>query len=614
MNNSSVQAGVRPAGAAVSGKVPGPPGNRSSVTDRPAGPQTRRRRGRVPAPARFPWVSSRLSRLDSESVARWATAARDALEAARAEIDELNVYPVPDGDTGTNMHLTVATAVESLTGGDLGGDDTETPTPGRLMSALAHGALMGARGNSGVILSQLLRGMADGLRGVTGRVDARQLSGALVHGARAAYEAVAQPVEGTMLTVARVAAEHAERVAAATSGSGDERDDEALATVATAAAEAAREALARTPEQLDVLRRAGVVDAGGRGVLVLLDALVSVVTGAQPAPVETRMPTDQTESARPRSGMDVEDPDSHGPTYEVMYLLDAAAAAIGPLREALAGLGDSLLVVGGEPTWNVHVHVDDVGAAIEAGVEAGRPHRIRVTHFRDAARAAVGELPPDSRGVVSVVAGDGLGALFEAAGATVVPGGPGRRASTAELLTGLRAARARDIVVLPNDKDSLAVAEAAAAGARDEGLRVAVVPTRASVQAIAALAVHDPGRRFEDDVVAMTAAAGHCRHGGVTVAAREAVTMAGVCQPGDVLGIVDGDFAVIGDDLVEVARTVIDRMLGSGGELITLVTGADADPRLADAVAAHVRSERPDIDTVVYEGGQPRYPLLIGVE
>jgi dihydroxyacetone kinase-like predicted kinase len=193
-------------------------------------------------------------------------------------------------------------------------------------------------------------------------------------------------------------------------------------------------------------------------------------------------------------------------------------------------------------------------------------------------------------------------------------GGPARRASTAELLTGLRAARARDIVVLPNDADSLAVAEAAAAKARDEGLRVAVIPTRASVQALAALAVHDLERRFEDDVVAMTAAAGHCRHGGVTVAAREAVTMAGVCRPGDVLGIVDGDFAVIGDDLVTVARTVLDRMLGSGGELVTLVTGADAEPGLAEAVAEHAREGRPEVDTVQYDGGQPRYPLLIGVE
>ncbi|HTE72618.1 MAG TPA: DAK2 domain-containing protein [Actinomycetes bacterium] len=562
---------------------------------------------------------SSLASLDAKALARWATYARDALGEARAEIDELNVYPVPDGDTGTNLHLTFVAAVDALAApddADRPGDAERprdpdrpdgVPGPAAVLGALAQGALMGARGNSGVILSQLLRGLADGV-GQASEVGPAELAAALAVGARAAYDAVARPVEGTMLTVARVAAEEAERAAAAAEPAAD------LGRIVTAAADGAREALRRTPEQLDVLARAGVVDAGGRGVCVVLDALATAVTGAVPAVVDTTVPAHEVEAARPRSGLDVEDPDAHGPTYEVMYLLDAPADAIRALRAALEPLGDSLLVVGAEPTWNVHVHVDDVGAAVEAGVEAGRPHRIRVTHFRDAARASVAGLHPASRGVVSVVAGDGLAALFEAAGATVVVGGPGRRASTAELLTGLRQAKARDLVVLPNDADSLAVAEAAAAKARDEGLRVAVIPTRASVQAIAALAVHDESRRFEDDVVAMTAAAGHCRHGGVTVAARAAVTTGGVCKPGDVLGIVDGDFAVIGDDLVEVAGTVVGRMLGSGGELVTLVRGADADADLADAVARRVRSARPEVDTVVYEGGQSRYPLLIGVE
>jgi len=224
------------------------------------------------------------------------------------------------------------------------------------------------------------------------------------------------------------------------------------------------------------------------------------------------------------------------------------------------------------------------------------------------------DLPPEGRAVVSVVAGEGLAGLFAAAGATVVAGGPGRRASTAELLEGVRRAGARDVVVLPNDADSLAVAEAAAAQARDDGLRVGVIPTRASVQALAALAVHDPTRRFEDDIVAMTAAAGHCRHGGVTVASKQAVTMAGVCRQGDVLGILDGDFALIGDDVAAVACEVVDRLLTSGGELVTLVTGADAEPGLAESVTAYLRRARPEVETVVYAGGQPRYPLLVGVE
>jgi dihydroxyacetone kinase-like predicted kinase len=339
---------------------------------------------------------------------------------------------------------------------------------------------------------------------------------------------------------------------------------------------------------------------------VLYDALVSVVLGrATVTTTRARVPAPRAHT--------VEDWPA-GPAYEVMFLIDSQDDAIPGLKTALGGLGDSLLVVGGDGLWNVHVHVDDVGAAIEAGVEAGRPHRIRVTHFADAVARREAEHELGQRGLVSVVAGDGLAALLETAGATVVRGGPGRRASTAELLDGIQRARAREVVVLPNDADSLSVAEAAAAQARTEGLRVAVIPTTASVQALAAAAVHEPGRRFDEDVVHMTAAALHTRHGGVTVAAREAMTMAGPCQPGDVLGIVGGDFAVIGDDLAKTACDVVDRMLGGGGELVTLVTGADAPSGLADEVAAHIARTRPEVDAVMYDGGQPRYPLLIGVE
>lgn len=544
--------------------------------------------------------------LDAVAVRRWAVLARDALRDAREEIDGLNVYPVPDGDTGTNLHLTAVGAVEAL-------DAAQPPTEGETRlggtcAVLAYGALLAARGNSGVIVSSMLRGFADSVQAaLVEEADAGVVARALSAGAKEAYAAVATPVEGTMLTVARAAAEAAER--AESSGA------DLLATV-TSATGAAEVALARTPSQLAVLARAGVVDAGGRGICVILDALESVVSGA-PLRVHPPSPDESRVAAALAGEQAAWDAGSGSGSYEVMYLLDAPAAVIPALRHRLGELGDSLVVVGAEPTWNVHVHVDDVGAAVEAGVAAGRPHQIRVTNLVEAARTAVSDLPSDSRGVVSVVAGQGLAALFEASGATVVAGGPGRRASTAELLSGLRRARARDLVVLPNDQDSLAVAEAAAAEARGEGLRVAVIPTRATVQALAALAVHDPSRRFEDDVVAMTAAARSCRHGGVTVAVRDAVTSAGVCRCGDVLGIVDGDFALIGDDLAAVACTVVDRMLGSGGELVTLVRGAPEDggsERLVQAVVAHVRVQRPEVDTVVYDGGQPRYPLLIGVE
>jgi dihydroxyacetone kinase-like predicted kinase len=216
--------------------------------------------------------------------------------------------------------------------------------------------------------------------------------------------------------------------------------------------------------------------------------------------------------------------------------------------------------------------------------------------------------------VVAVAPGPGLAALLESVGATVVEGGAGRRPSPADLLAAMRGCGASEVVLLPNDADSLAVAEAAAAEARNAGLRVALIPTRAPVQALAALAVHDSGRGFDDDVVTMTSAARSTHHAGVTVAVREAMTTAGVCQAGDVLGLIDDDVAVIGSEVEAVAAEVLDLMLAAGGELVTLVRGAGTEELLVDRLADHVQRSRPGVEVVTYDGGQPLYPLLVGVE
>jgi len=303
----------------------------------------------------------------------------------------------------------------------------------------------------------------------------------------------------------------------------------------------------------------------------------------------------------------------------VMYLLDAEDGGCAGLRARLAGLGDSLVVVGGQGLWNVHVHCDDVGAAIEAGIDAGRPHRVRVTHFAEQAaeaRAAKGAAEREGRRIVAVAAGPGLAALFEEAGAMVVTGGPGRRPSTGQLLEAITACGAHEVVVLPNDADSVRVAQIAASTAEsDEGIRVAVIPTQAQVQGLAAIAVHERGRTFDQDVLEMTATARHARQGAVTIAARQAITMAGPCEPGDVLGAIGGDFVVVGHDLEAVTRDVLGRLLGSGGEMVTLVSGAeDADGALARACTDWLEEHHPAVDVVVYDGGQERYPLLVAVE
>ncbi|MGH3343374.1 MAG: DAK2 domain-containing protein [Carbonactinosporaceae bacterium] len=560
-----------------------------------------------------------LESLDSSAVRRWCRASMESLGRAREEIDALNVYPVPDGDTGTNLFFTMEAALQAADQAAESEDtqpvdtqpvDTEPEgmeTGGTLQGAvraMAHGALMGARGNSGVIFSQLLRGIADVL--AADRVcDGAALRRALARAAELGYAAVAKPVEGTMLSVARAAADAAEHTGSAH-----------LATVTRAAAEGAREALARTPSQLDVLAKAGVVDAGGRGLCVVLDALAGVVSEVQPISGERHhVPVPEIAAGR--------DFDPDGPAFEVMYLLDAPDGAISALRESLALLGDSLVVVGGEGLWNVHVHVDDVGAAIEAGIEAGRPRRIRVTHFEEAAARRheghedlVAPVEPwaERRAVVAIAVGEGLAGLFESAGASAVRPVPGRPPSTGAVLEAIHRAHAREVVVLPNGPEAHAVAEAAAEQARDEGVRVAVIPTKASVQGLAALAVHEPGRRFGDDVVAMTSAAGATRFGELTVATGEAWTSAGVCQAGDVLGHIEADVVVIGSDSYETAATVLARMLSGGGELVTLVTGRAAPPGLAGRLAEHLRATRPDVDTSSYEGGQASPVLLMGVE
>jgi uncharacterized protein len=531
----------------------------------------------------------------------WCDLALNELGKARAEIDALNVYPVPDGDTGTNVYLTFESARQAIL-------DCDAPGLGEALRQFGRGALLGARGNSGVILSQMLRAGAEQLLRGNPLEPGRLLADTLTLAADGAYAAVAEPVEGTILTVARAAADAAQATVP------DLSDDltQQMALVIEAAATAAREALDRTPEQLETLRNAGVVDAGGRALCVIIDAAQLALTGKPPPQYRTRLQEAPLESAVP--GEPGADLSADGPGYEVMYLLDADDAVVPQLRKQLAALGDSLVVVGGDRLWNVHVHVDDVGAAIEAGIEAGRPHRLRVTHFADQIHRGRPLQGTNTRVIIAVAAGPGLQGLFSEAGAVALLGGTGRRRSTGEILDAIHTSGASEIVILPNDGDSIAVAEAAAQAARDDGMTTAVIPTRAQVQGLAALAVHDATKPFGEDVVTMTAAAGHTRHGAVTIAARDAMTTAGPCQAGDILGVVDGDFLLIGDELPDIAVQVVELLLSGGGEMVTLVVGDGGDESLCTTVETAITDTRPALDVLVYTGGQVRYPLLIGVE
>ncbi|WP_418959351.1 DAK2 domain-containing protein [Streptomyces tritici] len=531
--------------------------------------------------------------LDAAAVRSWCSLSLAALGREREAIDAINVYPVADGDTGTNLYLTVESAARALDAAFAGDAAPDLPEAVR---AMAHGALIGARGNSGTILSQLLRGMAAVL--AAGR-DGDHLARALTRAADAAREAVAHPVEGTILSVAAAAA-------GACAQGGD------LVTVARRAYEGARAALEATPGQLAVLERAGVVDAGGRGLVMVLGALVEAVSGeAQPPLAAAGRPAVGVEAGAGDSAVGESCAVEGGPAFEVIYLLEAEDAAVARLRARLDALGESLVVVGGDGLWNVHVHVDDAGAAVEAGVEAGRPYRIRITHF-----AAGGAARPElvQRAVVAVLPGEGLAELCREAGATTVLARSGEPPASCDLVEAIRRAHAREVVLLPNDADLRPTAAAAAAQVRGEGVRVALIPTRAAVQGIAALAVHEPDRRFDEDVVAMTAAAGATRYAELAVAERQSFTSAGVCQAGDVLGLIEGDVAVIGAEVGATAVNVLDRMLSAGGELVTLVVGEGAPESLASDLEAHVRRGYLAVDTVVYHAGAGAPPLSIGVE
>jgi uncharacterized protein len=542
-----------------------------------------------------------LQALDDAAVGRWCRSAVEVLSEFRTRLDDLNVFPVPDGDTGTNLVLTAQAAQQAL-------DEAEAPAgkatagEGRsesVWAVIARGAVLGARGNSGAILAQLLRGLADQLAGqppATGP----DLAAALVKAADSAYTAVADPEEGTFLTVARAGARAA--MAAVDEGRTD------LADVVRAAADGARTALEATPGQLAVLRDAGVVDAGGAGLSLVLDALVATVTGIEP----TRPPLDGRATRPPHEEERPHQPPA-GPGSEVQYLLaDTDEAAVARLHERLAQLGDSLVVVGVDtPTgreWNVHVHCIDVGAAIEAGIEAGRPHRISVTPLAPVRPPAS---RPGTRAVVAVVPSDGLAALFAGEGVRVVTSGVDG-VTEDDVLAEILASAAHEVVVLPNDTALTAVAAHAAERAREVGRDAAVIPTCSPVQGLAAIAVADPARRFGDDVIAMAEAAAATRWAEVTRAEQEALTSAGRCQPGDVLGSAEGDVVVIGRDPGTASCDLLDRLLSAGGELATVVVGSD--DALGDAVCAHLAAVHPTVEVARYAGAPSGVLLQIGVE
>ena len=551
-----------------------------------------------------------LERLGAEGLRDIMTTFRDAVKAHQEGINRLNVYPVPDGDTGTNMARTLDAVVGEVENaeGDLGST----------CKAIAHGSLMGARGNSGVILSQILRGFVGVLEklGASGDLTGERVAEAFEAASASAYKAVLKPIEGTILTVTKKASMGARRAA--------DRGGR-LVDVLREARSAGREALADTPNQLPVLKEAGVVDAGGAGFLLLLDAALNVVAGEPiPEPEVVDGPSlEQFEHVAHRGDDDVSDL-----RYEVMYFLDLDDALIDDFKQGWGAIGGSIVVVGGDGIWNCHVHTNDVGAAVEVALDlGGRPRKIRVTdlfeevgeehaareaQLRGGPAPAVG-LPAVTTAVVAVCSGDGLSELFWQLGVQgIVTGGQTMNPSTAELLEAVAHVNAREVVLLPNNKNIIPVAQQVNA-LTDKTVRV--VPTQSMPEALAALVLYDPVADADSNAAEMTDAAASVVTGEVTQAVRDVSSPAGEVRTGDWIGLVRGDGIVsVAPGVVESMTGLLAHIVSPSSELVTLIEGADAQPADTAALLDWLGANRPGAEVEVHKGGQPLYPYLVGVE
>jgi DAK2 domain fusion protein YloV len=500
-----------------------------------------------------------------------------ALEASRARIDDLNVYPVPDGDTGTNMTETVRAVVSAL---------ERDPD-----ADVVRVALMGARGNSGVILSQLVRGAVESVG--DGGIDAAAIARALRGASDAGYAAVRNPQEGTMLTVARELAEKAEALASSES------------PVAEALAELVghgERALAATTDQLHILRQAGVVDAGGAGVLEILRGIAAHVRG-EPLPelqaVSGGIPLEAIHQELSRY------------RYCTSFFVEGETVDPEELERELTKLGDSLLVVGGPGAVKVHVHTDEPGAALALATERGVIEEVDIKnmHIQTADRTQRLERETGVTGAVAVALGDGNRRLFESLGAATVEGGETMNPSTADLLEAVEALPERGVVLLPNSKNVVLAAEQAAG---QSGKDVRVILTRSLQAGLGALVAFDAGRALDENVSEMEEAAAAVRAGSVARASRSAKVGDVDVAEGDFLGLVDGEPVASGEGLGSVATDVVARLVGDGADVLTVLVGDGAGE--SEGIVAAIRAAHPSLEVEVHEGGQPHFPLLFAVE
>ena len=528
-------------------------------------------------------------------------------------VNSLNVFPVPDGDTGTNMGMTIENGAKEVS-------DRSASTVGEAAGIFAKGLLMGARGNSGVITSQLFRGFSQSVKDKE-ELDGAALAAAFQSGVEVAYKAVMKPVEGTILTVSRGAAIGAKKKAESTNDAVE---------VMRAALEGAKTALAKTPDMLPVLKEVGVVDSGGQGLVFIYEGFLSALTGefiaseefqATPATMSEMINAEHHKSV---AGHVATEDIKFGYCTEIMVALKQGPTYVkdfdyNEFRNYLNNLGDSLLVVNDDEIVKVHVHTEDPGLVMQEGLKYGSLVKVKVDNMRNQHEAQVEKEERQAKpveekeyAIIAVVAGDGLADIFKAQGVDyIISGGQTMNPSTEDFVKAVEELNARNIIILPNNKNILMAAQSAAEVIDQPA---AVVETKTIPQGLTSLLAFDESKSIEENYERMSASLGDVVSGSVTTAVRDTTIDGLEIHENDNLGMVDGKIVVSNPDMMETLEETFAHMLDEDSEIVTIYVGEDGSEELANELAQALAEKYEDVEVEIHQGGQPVYPYLFSVE
>ncbi|ESU33085.1 hypothetical protein G3A_08555 [Bacillus sp. 17376] len=551
--------------------------------------------------------------LDGKRFAEMIIQGANHLAANAKYVDALNVFPVPDGDTGTNMNLSMTSGAKEV-------KNNVQEHIGKVGSALAKGLLMGARGNSGVILSQLFRGFAKAIENKP-TVNSVEFAAALNAGVETAYKAVMKPVEGTILTVAKDAAKHAVAVA---------NKHESLIGLMEEVLKEAKASLNRTPDLLPVLKEVGVVDSGGQGLVFVYEGFLAELKGEKLPDSPSAMPNmNELVSAEHhksvQSHMNTEDIEFGYCTEFMVRLEGKEAFSEENFRQDLSKYGDSLLVISDDDVVKVHIHSEQPGEVLTYGQRYGNLINMKIENMRQQHTDIVGESTTPLRtqasepkkekreyGVVAVSMGSGIAELFRSIGANaVIEGGQTMNPSTEDIITAIKEVNARKVIILPNNKNIIMAAEQAAEVAEEE---VVVIPSKTVPQGMTALLSFNPSAEAGDNKEAMTEAMQHVKTGQLTYAVRDTSIDGLEISTGDFMGLADGKIILKDQDKVKAAKDLLDQMLDEDSEILTILKGEDASDEDVDSIVEFVESNYGDVEVEVHNGEQPLYAFIFAIE